>query len=332
MVRMRVAFSEDGRDFSRRDWSALVDADPGGTFFHYPAFLKLYWEEFGETPEHLLLAFGEADDGSQLAAVAFERIDDTIRFLGGTEVTDYMGPVGVPDAQEAFAKELWPALLTRDDWRVADLHGLPEDRPWLALLRDAAAAQGLAVEETEDQNGVAPFLPLAPTWEGYLEGLPAKLRHEIRRKAKKLEAEAGPYRASSRMPPRSPVARPVRRAPSDERGPEGRVHGAGHGDLLPAPRRGVPGRRRVPADVHRGRRRARRRHDRLRVQRDVLPVQLGVRPEVGDARAGDGPGGGGHPIGDRGGSVGVRPAQGRYAYKYRFGAHARSVRRLVARR
>jgi CelD/BcsL family acetyltransferase involved in cellulose biosynthesis len=194
MVRMRVVFSEDGRDFSRRDWSALVDADPGGTFFHYPAYLKLYWEEFGETPEHLLLAFGEADDGSQLAAVAFERIDETLGFLGGTEVTDYMGPVGEPDAQEAFAKELWPALVTRDDWRVADLHGLPEDRPWLGLLRDAAAAQGLAVEETEDQNGVAPFLPLAPTWEGYLEGLPSKLRHEIRRKAKKLEAEAGPFR------------------------------------------------------------------------------------------------------------------------------------------
>jgi CelD/BcsL family acetyltransferase involved in cellulose biosynthesis len=194
MVPMRVVFSEDGRDFSRRDWSALVDADPGGTFFHYPAYLKLYWEEFGETPDHLLLGFGEADDGSQLAAVAFERIDDTLRFLGGTEVTDYMGPVGVPDVQEPFAKELWPALLAREDWRVADLRGLPEDRPWLRLLWDGAAAQGLSVEETEDQNGTAPFLPLTRTWEAYLEGLPAKLRHEIKRKANKLEAEAGPFR------------------------------------------------------------------------------------------------------------------------------------------
>jgi CelD/BcsL family acetyltransferase involved in cellulose biosynthesis len=194
MDRMRVVFSEDGRDFSRRDWSALVDADPGGTFFHYPAFLKLYWEEFGQSPEHLLLAFGEGDDGSQVAAVAFERFDDTIRFLGGTEVTDYMGPVGLSDAQEAFAKELWPALLARDDWRAADLRGLPADRPWLGLLRDAAAAQGLSVEETDDQNGTAPFLPLASTWEGYLAGLPSKLRHEIRRKANKLEAGAGPFR------------------------------------------------------------------------------------------------------------------------------------------
>ncbi len=191
---MRVVFSDDGRDFQRRGWRELVEADPAGTFFHTPEYLKLYWEEFGERPEHLLLAFAEDDDGTQVGAVAFERIDATLRFLGGTEVTDYMGPVGLPDRQEAVAKELWEALASRDDWRGADLRGLPEDRPWLGLLADAAAGIGLEAEVVDDQNGVAPFLALPETWEGYLEGLPAKLRHEIKRKAKKLEAETGPYR------------------------------------------------------------------------------------------------------------------------------------------
>ena len=93
---MRIAFSEDPQDFHARDWSTLVEADPAGTFFHTPDYLKLYWEEFGERPEHLLLAFAEGDDGEQVGAVAFERIGTTLRFLGGTEVTDYMGPVGAP--------------------------------------------------------------------------------------------------------------------------------------------------------------------------------------------------------------------------------------------
>ena len=190
---MRIVFSEDGRDFQRRDWTDLVRADPAGTFFHQPRFLKLYWEEFGETPEHLLLAFAEQDDGAQVAAVAFERIDDTLRFLGGTEITDYMGPVGTPGAQEPAAAALWAALCGRDDWGVADLRGVVEDSPWLAALRDTAVAQGLAVEETEDQNGTAPFLALAPTWDGYLASLPSKLRHEVKRKANKLEADAGPF-------------------------------------------------------------------------------------------------------------------------------------------
>ncbi len=190
---MRIVFSEDPRDFARRDWSDLVALDPAGTFFHTPAYLKLYWEEFGETPEHLLLAFAEDEAGRQVGACAFERIGRTLRFLGGTEVTDYLGPVALPEAADAFAKELWAALLGREDWEAADLRGLPEDRAWLGRLREAALAQGLAAEVTEDRNGVAPYLPLPGSWEAYLQALPSKLRHEIRRKARKLRDQAGPY-------------------------------------------------------------------------------------------------------------------------------------------
>lgn len=188
---MRIVFSEDGRDFQRRGWRELVEADPAGTFFHTPAYLKLYWEEFGETPDHLLLAFAEEDDGSQVGACAFERIGETLRFLGGTEVTDYMGPVGLPERHDAMAKELWTALLTREDWREADLRGLPEDQPWFGLLRDAASAQGLEV--TEDDDGVSPFLPLPASWEDFLAALSSKSRHEIKRKARKLTEKAGEF-------------------------------------------------------------------------------------------------------------------------------------------
>ena len=190
---LKVVFSEDPRDFQRRDWSDLVRADPAGTIFHTPDFLKLYWEEFGEEPEHLLLAFGEEDNGAQVAAAAFELIGDTLRFLGGTEVTDYMGPVGRPGGG-VVRERLWVGVLDTGDWQVADLRGLPEDSSWLPALREAALGHGLSVEETEDQNGVAPLLDLPSTWDDYLLQLPSKLRHEIRRKAKKLEAEAGPFR------------------------------------------------------------------------------------------------------------------------------------------
>jgi CelD/BcsL family acetyltransferase involved in cellulose biosynthesis len=189
---MRIAFSQDPRDFVRRDWSNLVHVDPAGTIFHTPGFLKLYWEEFGD-PTGLLFAFGEEQDGGQVAAVAFERIGATIRFLGGTEVTDYLGPVAETDAADGFAKELFAALGHRDDWREADLRGLPEDRSWIRLLEEAAQAQGFETEVTADQNGVAPFLPLPGSYDDYLAALPAKLRHEIKRKARRLEAEAGPY-------------------------------------------------------------------------------------------------------------------------------------------
>lgn len=193
---MRVEFSEDGRDFTRRDWTHLVALDRGGTVFHTPAFLKLYWEEFGTDPSHLLLGFGVEGDGAAVGAVALERSGGVLRFLGGTEITDYLGPVGDPEVAPAFAGALWDALLERDDWEVADLRGLPDDGAWAGLLAGAARDRGLAVERGADQNGVAPFLPLPGSWDAYLADLPAKLRHEIRRKARRLEAEAGPVRIS----------------------------------------------------------------------------------------------------------------------------------------
>jgi CelD/BcsL family acetyltransferase involved in cellulose biosynthesis len=187
---MRIAFSEDSGDFLRRDWSELVDADPTATFFHQPRYLKLYWEEFGQDAG-LLLAFAE-EDGRTVGAAAFERLDGLLRFLGGTEVTDYMGPVATPGSEDAVAKELLGALADREDWHEADLRGLAEDSPWLPRLADAAASRGLTVEPGLD--AVAPFLPLPPTFEEYMASLPGKLRHEMRRKARRLDAELGEHR------------------------------------------------------------------------------------------------------------------------------------------
>src|SRR3972149_11580223 len=101
---MDVVFSTDPRNFARRDWSALVSADPAGTFFHTPGFLKLYWEEFAREPDHLLLAFAE-EDSAQVGAVAFELIGSTLRFLGGTGGGGYLGPVALPDGQPRGAEE-----------------------------------------------------------------------------------------------------------------------------------------------------------------------------------------------------------------------------------
>jgi CelD/BcsL family acetyltransferase involved in cellulose biosynthesis len=190
---MRIEFSGDPRDFQRRNWSGLLPDDPSATFFHQPSFLKLYWEEFGDAADELVLGFG-LEDGRQLGVAAFERLGTTLRFLGGVEITDYLGPVADPVDKSAFAAGLWQGLLRRDDWSVADLWGLTEDGGWFEVLRDTAAEADMSVEEAADHDGVAPFLPLPPTWDDYLDGLPAKLRHEIRRKAKKLEAEAGSFR------------------------------------------------------------------------------------------------------------------------------------------
>jgi len=186
---MRVELTDDPTDFVARDWNSLVEADPTGTFFHTPAYLKLWWEEFGSG--RLLLAFA-VDQGRTVAASAFEIVEGTLTFLGGFDVTDYMGPVGVPGSEESAAKELLAALLSEVEWERADLRSLPAESPWLAALEAAAECQALRVERGAD--GAAPMIALPPSYQGYLASLPSKLRHEIRRKERRLTEEAGGYR------------------------------------------------------------------------------------------------------------------------------------------
>lgn len=187
---MQVRFSSEGTDFLSRDWTTLVQADPAGTFFHTPAYLKLYWEEFGAASD-LDLAFVQ-DGGETVGVCAFEHVGSTVRFLGGTEVTDYLGPVAAEAERDGVARALVEALAARDDWELADLRNIPEDSPWLGALTGSAAERGLW-HQVEEQD-VCPFLGLPSSFEEYLASLPGKLRHEIRRKERKLEEATGGYR------------------------------------------------------------------------------------------------------------------------------------------
>jgi CelD/BcsL family acetyltransferase involved in cellulose biosynthesis len=178
---MTVEWTSDPSAFSTQDWSALVESDPDGTFFHTPRYLKVYWEEFGATDLQIAVV---REGPETLAAAAFDLRKGRLSFLGGTEVTDYMGPVGPVASRERAAKELMGAVAGRDDWRSADLRGLPEDGGWLGALAAGAGAAGVDVRVELD--AVAPFLPLPSRFDRYLEALPSKRRHELRRKVRRL--------------------------------------------------------------------------------------------------------------------------------------------------
>ncbi|HEY1331460.1 MAG TPA: GNAT family N-acetyltransferase [Actinomycetota bacterium] len=185
---MRVELTDDPTAFMACDWTDATLADPGGTFFHTPAYLKLWWEEFGTG--RLAIAVGE-QQGERAGACCFQIEDGLLTFLGGFDVTDYMGPVARPGTERAFADGLMEALAAQPEWERADLRGLPADQPWPELLQSAAASRGFAVEPGDD--GAAPVLALPETYEEYLSALPSKLRHEIRRKERRLRANFGDY-------------------------------------------------------------------------------------------------------------------------------------------
>ena len=188
---MRAERSDDPQDFIRRDWTALVHEDPTGTFFQTPAYLKLYWEEFGDELDLSFLFARDDDAAAPRGAVALERIGTTIRFLGGTEVTDYMGPVAAVGDREAVAHGFVELLTSDESWSTAELLGLRDGSPWIDALQEAAGSQGIPASLAD--YDVAPGLPLPASWDAYLEALPSKLRHEVKRKARKLTNDAGEW-------------------------------------------------------------------------------------------------------------------------------------------
>ena len=185
---MTVDWTEDPAAFADPAWTALVDADPEATGFHTPRFLKVFWEELG-AGEGLEVASVQAD-GEVVAMAAFAPDGDRLTWLGGFDVTDYMGPVGSPEHRRRAADELMAAVAARDDWRRADLAGLPEQGTWLKALAEGGRRARLPVRIELDD--LAPGLDLPASFDAYLTGLPSKLRHEVRRKDRRLrEAHPG---------------------------------------------------------------------------------------------------------------------------------------------
>jgi CelD/BcsL family acetyltransferase involved in cellulose biosynthesis len=183
---MPVEWLEDPSVFNSHDWTSLVETDPEATFFHTPGFLRLYWEVLGG--QRLQIAM--VRKGEQPVAVAPLALnDDVLSWVGGFDVTDYMGPVGPVEETRWSAGELMAALAERSDWKKADLAGMQLRGRWLGALAEAAEEAGLpaAVEPVD----VAPYTRLPGSYEDYLKGLSGKLRHEIRRKDRRLR-EAHP--------------------------------------------------------------------------------------------------------------------------------------------
>src|SRR6185369_4144890 len=154
-VRLELIRNADVITADPSAWDDIVEADPHGTVFHTASFLGTWWERFGSgTPLVCLITA----DGAALGGCGFEIVDRELRFLGGFDVTDYMGPVARLGWSDSVADEVMRAVVSEDGWDRADLRGLPADAPWTEALTRAARASGLRVESSID--GMAPMITL----------------------------------------------------------------------------------------------------------------------------------------------------------------------------
>jgi CelD/BcsL family acetyltransferase involved in cellulose biosynthesis len=180
----------------RAEWELLASEDPHATVFHTPRYLETWHRVLGAgaTPRvrtvhrdgRLVGIVPEAHEreGSPTGPV------EVVRFLGGTDVTDYLGPVARPEDRDDVVAAYVEALRDDVDWDEMVAGGLAGDAGWIDSFRSHADRLSLAVIEEADED-VCPRVDLAGGYDGYLERLPGKQRHELRRKARKLGRDLG---------------------------------------------------------------------------------------------------------------------------------------------
>jgi CelD/BcsL family acetyltransferase involved in cellulose biosynthesis len=180
----------------RADWELLVDDDPDGTIFHTPRFLGVWLEVLGERAAPQVRTVHRDGRLVGVIAEALERHGsptgpyETLSFLGGAEVTDYLGPVARPEDRDDVMAAWFDALADDVDWDELLAGGLAVDTGWPDALERHAHRVGVTIAETEVE-AVCPRVDLSGGYDAYLDRLPGKQRHELRRKARKLARDAG---------------------------------------------------------------------------------------------------------------------------------------------
>jgi CelD/BcsL family acetyltransferase involved in cellulose biosynthesis len=172
-------------------WRTLLDRDPAASVFHTPQYLATWWSEFGAGAKARIVEIGDDDAMRGVAALTLWP-DRRMTFAGDHDTTDYRGPVCAPEDREEMASAVLAAV-AEDDWTSFEMDGLSADSGWVGALTAAAKDAGYSVSETANEPCPRVTIPSA-SFDEYLASISGKLRHEILRKARRLERDGGPFR------------------------------------------------------------------------------------------------------------------------------------------
>lgn len=173
--------------FDLPEWQTLLARDPNRHVFATPQWNKVWWQEFGEDKELFVLTMTDGDETVGIIPLYRKHEDDRrfLRFIGGIDLTDYLGPICSLDDRGAVAEALvgWLAD-TEVEWDEFDAHNLPVPLGFTEFLVDHAHRHSF--EFRVDQEETTAVLPLPSDWDEYLQQLEGKERHELRRKRRRL--------------------------------------------------------------------------------------------------------------------------------------------------
>ena len=180
----------DERCFDLPEWPLLLEGDPNRHVFQSPEWNRVWWEAFSQDKDILVLVMKRGGDLAALVPL-YRKVEDgrrVLRFVGGIELTDYLGPIcSLGDRDDVAAALVGWLSDTPVEWDELDAHNMPVPFGFAEYLVDQADRSGFVFKlEQEEVSGV---LPLSGDWEAHLSSLDQKDRHELRRKLRRLRRE-----------------------------------------------------------------------------------------------------------------------------------------------
>lgn len=168
------------------DWDELLKRSYDNRIFFTSAWHRTWWEHFGRGDVRILTV---RDEASLQAILPLHIVDDgderVLTLLGDFNVSDYMDALAEKQQAHRLLTALWCCALGDLSWDRLELRHIPSSSPLLTALAAAASDEGIEVTIEDDE--VCPVAILCSNWEGYLQMLSKKQRHEIRRKLRRAQ-------------------------------------------------------------------------------------------------------------------------------------------------
>lgn len=172
------------------EWNALLQRSYDNRIFSTREFLSTWWQHFGRPEACVIIS---RDQNRSLNAILPLQISSeadgvVLSLLGDPEVADYMDGIAIKQDAAPLLSVLWDRAFDQLSFDRIDLRHVPSSSPVLTVLAEIAEKRGWS--STTDKDEVCPIAILCNDWDGYLQLLSKKHRHEIRRKLRRAQEAA----------------------------------------------------------------------------------------------------------------------------------------------
>lgn len=180
----------DDTEFDRLvpEWDDLLSRSYDNRLFLTSTWHRVYREHFSPSQAYLVTSRDADGRLTGLLPLQIEERDGTrvLTLTGDWNVMDYMDALALKSQAPEILRALWERALRELSWDRLSLRHVPSGSPLLDALDDVAAT----MQFDAGQDDVCPVALLCNSWDGYLQMLSKKQRHEIRRKLRRAQEGA----------------------------------------------------------------------------------------------------------------------------------------------